>query len=178
MAANKKSLAERLARGEESAFAELYDVCANKLRGFLLLRLHDPEQAAEVLQITFVRAVEHRKRFANVENPTAYLFQMARNEAVRNVKKDQSRRYPEFQLLEQKTDVTANPYAAHDDAEMVAAALAKLDIEDRELVELKIFAGLTFQEIAAVTAQPPATVATRYRRALESLRPWLSKQLR
>jgi len=68
--------------------------------------------------------------------------------------------------------------AAHDDAEMAAAALAKLNRDDREILELKIYAGLTFQEIAQTTGQPAATVATRYRRALEALRPWLAKQLR
>jgi DNA-directed RNA polymerase specialized sigma24 family protein len=44
-------------------------------------------------------------------------------------------------------------------------------------VELKIFAGLTFREISNVVDLPQGTVATRYRRALESLRPWFVKQL-
>jgi len=51
-----------------------------------------------------------------------------------------------------------------------------LSAEDRELVQLKIYAGLTFREIAEITGKPPGTVATRYRRSLESLRPWLLKQ--
>ena len=50
--------------------------------------------------------------------------------------------------------------------------------DDREIVELKIYAGLTFEEIAKVTGLQAATVATRYRRALLSLRPWLEKQYR
>jgi DNA-directed RNA polymerase specialized sigma24 family protein len=53
-----------------------------------------------------------------------------------------------------------------------------LPIEDREIVELKTFGGLTFREIAEVTGMPLATAATRYRRALDSLRPWLAKQMR
>jgi RNA polymerase sigma-70 factor (ECF subfamily) len=61
---------------------------------------------------------------------------------------------------------------------MAAAALAKLDAHDRELVELKIFAGLTFREIAEITGMPQGTVATRYRRAMESLRGWLTKQFK
>jgi DNA-directed RNA polymerase specialized sigma24 family protein len=43
---------------------------------------------------------------------------------------------------------------------------------------VKIFGGLTFREIADVAGLPQGTVATRYRRALESLRGWLAKQLR
>jgi DNA-directed RNA polymerase specialized sigma24 family protein len=45
-------------------------------------------------------------------------------------------------------------------------------------VGLKIFGQFTFGEIAEVTELPQATVATRYRRALESLRPWLAQQLK
>ena len=55
-------------------------------------------------------------------------------------------------------------------------ALGRLEADDRELVELKVFGGLTFREIADVTGLPQGTVATRYRRALESLRAWLAKQ--
>ena len=69
-------------------------------------------------------------------------------------------------------------FGQQDDAEVVAAALGRLTVEDRELVELKVFAGLTFREIADVTGLPQGTVATRYRRAIESMRPWLVKQLR
>ena len=60
----------------------------------------------------------------------------------------------------------------------MATAIGRLDASDRELVELKIFAGLTLREIADITGLPPGTVATRYRRSLESLRGWLEKQLR
>ena len=69
-------------------------------------------------------------------------------------------------------------FGRQEDAEVVAAALGRLSAEDRELIELKVFAGLTIREIAEVTGMPPGTVATRYRRALESLRPWVTKQLR
>ncbi len=65
---------------------------------------------------------------------------------------------------------------SHEEVEAIVAALARLSAEDRELVQLKIYAGLTFREIAQVTGRPQATVATRYRRALDSLRPWLAKQ--
>jgi len=69
-------------------------------------------------------------------------------------------------------------FGQQDDAEVIAAALGQLAVEDRELVELKVFAGLTFREIAAVTGLPQGTVATRFRRAIDSMRPWLVKQMR
>jgi RNA polymerase sigma-70 factor (ECF subfamily) len=169
-------LGVRLARGEESAFAELYDACADGLHRYLSVRLRSADHASDVLQATFVRAVKHRKRFVRVENPVAYLFQIARNESARLA----DRRKRESVLLQSPEAYLAIAQDRHhlDDADIAAAALVRLNPDDRELIELKIYAGLTFDEIARVTRQPSATVATKYRRALESLRPWLEKQLR
>jgi RNA polymerase sigma-70 factor (ECF subfamily) len=168
-------LAERLARGEEAAFAELYDACADRLHHYLSARLRSRETASDVVQAAFLRAVKSRRRFRGVENPVAYLFQIARNEAARTAK-----RQPANEQLIATSEMSAVRDAAEGwaDAEVVVTALGRLSDDDREIVELKLFAGLTFREVAEVVGVPQATVATRYRRALESLRPWLAKQFR
>lgn len=168
-----QELAARLARGDEAAFAELYDACADRLHRYLAARVGSRDAASDVLQATFLRAVKSRRRFRGVENPIAYVFQIARNEAARVAWKQRpSARWTE----------AAEPYKNttddYGDAEAIAAAIARLEPQDQELVELKVYAGLTFREIAAVVDRPQATVATRYRRALESLRGWLTKEFR
>ena len=160
-------------RGDEAAFAELYDACADRLFGFLVRRLGCMHQAADVMQATFLRAVEHRKHFAKTENPVAYLFQIARNEAVRYQTRNSSKRRGHVSI----DRPIAARVAASDEAELINAALDRLESDDREIVELKIHAGLTFEEIGQVMRRPAATVATRYRRALESLRPWMARQI-
>lgn len=167
------SLGSRLARGGETAFAELYDAAADRLYRYLTKRLGSHDLAADVVQATFVRAVEHHKRFAKIANPTAYLFQIARNESARSWSRAQ-RNAPS--PLPAEPICPSDETFGQDDAEVIVAALGRLDPHDRELVELKIYAELTFQEIADTTGLPPGTVATRYRRALESLKPWLTKQ--
>src|SRR5690242_11665662 len=141
-------LAARLARGEEAAFAELYDAAADRLHHYLTARLGSRDAASDVLQIAFLRAVKSRRRFKKVENPVAYLFQIARNEAVRWAKRHRviSRPLAANEVFASSGDV----FGQQDDAEVVAAALGRLSAEDRELVELKVFAGLTFREIADV----------------------------
>jgi RNA polymerase sigma-70 factor, ECF subfamily len=176
MAANTQSLATRLARGEESAFAELYDACADRLHAFLLSRLGDSDSTADVLQTAFVQAVQNRKHFAKLENPQAYMFTIARNEAIQAMQQSRRRKSLPTVGEELQTAITADAHCEQE--ELANVALAKLNPEGREIVELKIYALLTFQEIAKVTGQPLGTVTTRYRRALESLRPWLKRQLR
>ncbi len=171
--ASPKDLAARLARGDQAAFAELYDACADRLHGYLAARLGSRDAAGDVLQSAFLRAAKSRRRFRGVENPVAYMFQIARNEAMRAAGK----RRVTMQVLPADELFAASNNSA-DDFEAIAAALARLDAVDRELVELKIYSGLTFREIAAIVDRPLATVATRYRRSLESLRSWLTKQYR
>ena len=60
-------------------------------------------------------------------------------------------------------------------AERVAAALESLDPPWREIVELKSYGGLTFQEISRMTGLPQGTVATRYRSALTKMQAWLGR---
>ena len=168
-------LAERLARGEEAAFAELYDASADRLHRYLAALLRSREAASDVVQTAFLKAVKSRRLFRGVENPIAYLFQIARNEAMRTGSR---RRVQERPLETADLRAAIATTGQWDDAEVVAAALAKLGDEDREIVDLKLFVGLTFREIADVLSVPLATIATRYGRALESLRPWLEKQFR
>src|SRR6185369_11960969 len=126
-----QQLAVRLARGEEAAFAELYDACADRLHHYLTARLGSRDAASDVLQTAFLRAVKSRRRFREVENPVAYLFQIARNEAVRWTK----RRRADDRPLTVVDIFVANgdAFGQRDDAEVIAAALGQLTAEDREV---------------------------------------------
>jgi RNA polymerase sigma-70 factor (ECF subfamily) len=103
------------------------------------------------------------------------MFQIARNEVARAAKRLRNVRQG---LPLEESALACAVHPRHEYVEFLAAALDKLDAADRELVELKIFAGLTFREIADVVDLPQGTVATRYRRGLESLREWSAKQFR
>ena len=76
-------LRSRLASGDPAAFAELYERCADRLHHYLVIRLGSRADADDVLQESFVRLARTRKKLAGVESPAAYLFTIARNEALR-----------------------------------------------------------------------------------------------
>ncbi len=167
-------LRERLARGEAAAFAEFYDACADRLHHYLTVRLGSRDEADDVLQEVFVRLVRTRRRLRKVNNLRAYLFAMARNEAARHGSRktrEGERRRPLrgedlFRTFPDKLEA----------ADLVATALEGLTEEQREVVELKVFGGLTFKEIAEATGVPLPTAATRYRTALERLKVGLEGQ--
>jgi len=171
------TLGKRLAQGDHAAFAELYDACADRIHHYLMVFLGSKEDAEDALQETFIRLVRNCKRLAKVENLTAYVFTVARNEALRLAGR---RRDPKSlvamaqkQRLFEKVN-NADP-RADEYAEAAAIALGRLEPELREVVELKHFANLTFREIADVIGCPQGTAATRYRMALEKMRTVLTK---
>lgn len=153
-------LANRLARGDSAAFAELYDLCGDRPRG----RKRCPPRS--------VSSPCSKKRGVSIrENPIAYTFQVARNEANRWISKS-IRMREQYQLL--AADLFAESASNHSRSdewsETLTKALVSLPDEQREVVVLRIHSGFAFREIAAITETPQGTVATRYRRGIEKLR--------
>jgi RNA polymerase sigma-70 factor, ECF subfamily len=167
----------RLARGDEAALAEVYDACANSVHHYLVLRLGSRDDADDVLQETFVRLVRSRHKLARVDNLTAYVFTVARNEAARLLaRKSREARglaAPDAAMLFR--EATSDNSHEREAAEALTRALLRLTSEQREIVELKINGGLVLREIAEITGLPPGTVATRYRTAIARLRDWLTR---
>lgn len=169
-------LAQRLADGEPAAFDELYDQLGDRLLRYLAVRLggfqaDGREAAADVLQETFLRLVRARRKLAQVDNLTAYVFRVARNEAARWQSKH---RLPVDHTVHPHH--IAAPASDPSEAEYLLAAFARLPDAEREVVTLRLHGGLTIAEIAAATETRPGTVATRYRRAIERLRKTLAPQ--
>jgi len=168
-------LGTRLARGEAAAFAELYDLCADRLHHYLVSQLGSRDDADEVLQETFLRLVRGREKLAGVESIAGYSFMVARNEALRRLAARSNENHRRAKAAELFLDVTHDDHEVREAAEEVTMALARLRPEQREVVELKCYGGLTLAEIADITGAPPGTVATRYRTAIGILRTWLSR---
>ena len=172
-------LAKRLARGDPSAFGDLYDALADRLHHYLTVRLGARSDADDVLQETFVRLARSRGKLARVSNVTAYVFAIARNESSRLLEARRRRgEVPMAPTADMLFDETSSDDARRREAaDLIAAAMAALGPEQREVVELKTFAGLTFREIGELLGEPLGTVATRYRTALERMRPTVAREL-
>jgi RNA polymerase sigma-70 factor (ECF subfamily) len=172
-----EKLQARLARGDPAAFAELYDTYAQRVGHYLLVRIGSRHDADDVLQETFCRLARNRRKLAAVIDLDAYVLTIARNEAARLTARRTRRRAKETPLAgDELFCCQPNNAEIHEIAELVAAALGRLSVELREVVELKMYAGLTFAQISEVTGLPQGTVATRYRTALSKMQYWLTRE--
>jgi RNA polymerase sigma-70 factor (ECF subfamily) len=171
------TLAESLAAGDPDAFAALYDRLAVRLLGAARTMTGSAADAEDVVQDLFVALARGRARLAAVADLEAYVFTMLRNAIRRRGRRAAIDRRAVLAIAEDRRDTGAHATAAAElpDDEL-AAAVAALPEAQREVVALKIDAGLTFAEIAAVTGTSLNTAASRYRYALEKLRTALADQ--
>ena len=106
-------------------------------------------------------------------------FAVARNEAVRlSRRSDKACGLQHIDAQDLFGEAPNDDLATRETSAAVTAALGRLSPGQREVVELKMYAGLTFAEIAEVTGAPLGTVATRYRAAAARLRQLLARTYR
>ena len=165
-----------LSGDDPSAVKLIWDRYANDLLAYLeaiLCSLHDAE---DVLQTVFVRIVRKRRRLAKARCLDAYVFRIARNEAVRFInrrKKDKSA----APVNESWLVLDESSRESGDLAERLQKVLARLPQAQREVIVMKIYRQKTFLEIAQLLRLSQYTVASRYRYGMEKLRAMLEDLL-
>jgi RNA polymerase sigma-70 factor (ECF subfamily) len=155
-----------LAAGSEQAFAELYDRFGVRLYRAALGMLGRREDAEDAVQEVFLAMVRSRERLTEVRDLTAYLFAALRRAAARRA----ARRSRDAARSCDAGTVPAAEPSDGPDVERLRRALRALPTRQRDVIALKIDAGLSFAQIAEVTGVSPNTAASRYRYALEKLR--------
>jgi RNA polymerase sigma-70 factor, ECF subfamily len=158
--------------------ARLYDEYGDSMYRYLAAKLGSTGDAEDVLQEIFCRLVRYSARLRLARRPRAFVFRVARNEANRFLRA-RIERNRALGPMETSPDSLLCSYAGPDmpTERLVADALAQIPGDQREVVVLKVFEGLTFREIAAVCEEPIPTVASRYRYGVEKLRDLLEGKL-
>jgi RNA polymerase sigma-70 factor (ECF subfamily) len=161
-----RRLADRIEAGDAAALEELYDTYSTAVYRQALSVVGCASDAEDVLQDVFLKLV--RRRGGPVRDLKAYLLTAARHQAT-SVLRRRQREAPDENL-------EAVPCASHRDSgaftdfQAVREALAALPADQREVVLLKVYDQLTFEEIGRVVRVSVNTVASRYRYALQKLR--------
>jgi RNA polymerase sigma-70 factor (ECF subfamily) len=169
-------LMHRIAAGDASALSELYDLSSRHVYGICLKVLRNPADAEEVALDVYTQAWRQAARFdAGRGEPLAWLLMLARSRAIDRLRsRGGVRRYEEdFDQVRDLASPGIDPETGSSLAQRastVRAALAGLPAEQREVIELAYFQGLTHTEIAEKLAQPLGTAKSRIRLALARLR--------
>jgi RNA polymerase sigma factor (sigma-70 family) len=158
--------------GRPPAVASLFAEVSGELRRLVLGVVRDPELAEDVMQSTFVKAIEHGHE-ARVETSRGWLFRVAFHEALAARRRQSSRDRGHRRLAGFRPSEGARPdegLIRSETVEAVRKALGQLSEDQLRVVRARVFEEKTFAEIAGETGLPLGTVLTRMRRALEKMR--------
>lgn len=153
--------------------ARLYDEHAAALYAFLVSFTGREADARDLLQEIFVKLATRPSALTHARNERAYLLQTAyrlgidwtRRRKVRGRNEDNFAAQPGAALFAPADDPDAAAFR-----EALGSALLDLPPDQRAVVTLKLWHGLTFQEIAGALDIPLNTAASRYRYATDKLR--------
>jgi RNA polymerase sigma-70 factor (ECF subfamily) len=152
--------------------AQLYDGHAQALFAFLLNLTRNESDTRDVLQELFIKLARQPDLLSGVRDDRAFLLRLAHNSAVDLMR----RRGTREKNYEQLAADSASAFAPSTDPDerafraALAAALGELPPDQRAVVHLKLWEGLTFEAIADTLDLPLNTAASRYRYGLDKLR--------
>jgi RNA polymerase sigma-70 factor (ECF subfamily) len=167
-------LLRQIAGGDRAALRTVYQRVAPRAMAVAMRILKDRAEAEDVVQETFVELWKRAARFdAERGTVNAWLVTMTRSRALDRLRARQSSaravagasNEPDAGLTQFSTETADD----RRDRVRVAEALESLPTEQRQVIELAYFEGLTQSEIATRTGEPLGTVKTRVRLAMSKL---------
>ena len=162
-------------RGDEAAFAQLYDATSARAYGLAVRVVRDPSQAEEVAQEAFLEVWRTAGRFdPRKGSAVSWILTLVHRKAVDRVRSAEAstRRDTTYHQASQAVehDSTAEAANASMEARRVRQALHSLTEVQRQALELAYFKGYTHTEVASMLDLPVGTAKTRIRDGLIRLR--------
>lgn len=186
-APSDEALVQLMAQGRTDALSALYDRYARLVYGLALHMVDDQATAEEIAQDVFYRAWENASAYRPEQaKVTTWITSITRHRAIDALRRRRARPQHDNPGWAE-ADLDLVPDGAGEPEELVATAMERqrvrgairsLPREQREVLALAYFKGLSHGEIAASLQQPLGTVKTRIRAAVQKLRELLGDEAR
>ncbi|OGM80746.1 hypothetical protein A2434_02970 [Candidatus Woesebacteria bacterium RIFOXYC1_FULL_41_14] len=158
--------------GDKNAFAELYNIFLDRIYRFTYYLVDDEFLAEDITQNTFVKAWNKITTFSLTGGTfQSYLYTIARNLVI-----DHQRKKKEISLeltigdnFKSDTNIEEN-LLRNESMSKVRQVLSVLDEDDRQIIILRYFEELSFNEIALITAKKSGAIRVKVHRLLGILR--------
>jgi RNA polymerase sigma-70 factor (ECF subfamily) len=165
-----EELMDRYCAGDLESFDELFKRYTPRLVRFLT-NMVGTAQAVDIAQITFLKIHENRHRYRAGATVASWVFTIARNTALDHLRSAPKRREVYGIETEHAADSPKRDRLRDD---QVREAIQKLPDDQRQVILLHWYGGLTFEEVAKVVGASGAAVRVRAHRAYKKLRGSLS----
>jgi RNA polymerase sigma-70 factor (ECF subfamily) len=166
-------------RGDPWAFGRIFDLYHGPVYRFIASRVGRPSDAEDLTQTVFVKALEALPRYEVRGIPFGgWLFRLARNTVIDHLRT--RREHGDLDAASERPAEGAGPEdvaGARQDLDAVARALTALTDEQRMVIELRFFAGLSAREAAEAMGKQEGTIRGLQFRAIAALRRELAMDL-
>ena len=170
---------ELIQHGDKQGLKEIYDEYGKTIYQCVFQVLHNAHDAEDITSEFFLKLWKIADTYCFGGKHKRWLVTIARNMALDLLKKQKR----ELLTLDDDSEgSSANEPADSVSTEdtvtgnmAVAEALEKLDESEREIVNMKILADMTFKDIAAVLEKPMGTVTWKYRNAIAKLKRYIGE---
>ncbi len=164
----------KIADGDRTALATLYERHREAVFGYALSVLRDRDHAEDALQETFLQVWSAAQRYeVRGKNPLTWMLGITKN-VTRTMRRKQ------LTLLDEdapEIPETTDRYLAVENRMVTQAVLQNLPEQEREIVMLHAVAGMKHREIASMLDMPLSTVLSKYNRSLKKLKTMLGDML-
>jgi RNA polymerase sigma factor (sigma-70 family) len=174
--ARDRELLRRIGRGDDDAFRSLFGRYAPTARALALRILRQPFLADETVQEAFLSLWRHPERYdAGRGSVRAWLMSTVHHRAVDLVRREEAHRRRAEGVLaepppEDPADRAVEAVGLPEERAAVRAALERLSAEQRQVIELMYFEGLSQSQVAERTGIPLGTVKSRAVLAMRRMR--------
>lgn len=177
-AADDTALIQGTLAGRREDFDVLVERYQRPLYAFAFRFVHDHEQAADIVQTTFVQAYSHLAQFAGRASFKTWLHQIALNEC-RALRRTEQRRHvvplddvSEAALADASAGNTSQPSGWKT---VIERLVGRLPLRQRAVVTLRIFSDLPFKDIARIENITENSAKVNYHHAIARLRQWMAE---
>lgn len=173
---NDGQLMQGIAAGDEAAFHTFMQRHTKMVMQVLYRMLHEPADAEDVLQETFLQIWQKSDRYdATKASPAGYLTLIARSRAMDLLRKRRHDQHSDQVDPSFEFDISLG-LVRDESVRRVRAALSQLPLDQRKVIRLAFLTGMTHERIADILRVPLGTVKTRIRLGLRRLRAMLPEE--
>jgi RNA polymerase sigma-70 factor (ECF subfamily) len=177
--AHERQLAEllqRIAQGDQHALTALYDATSAYVYGLAVRIVHDPAAAEDVTIEVYTQIHQQASHYDPCRGtPSAWIVMLTRSRALDHWRRETLRQHREEPLERAAATPSSAPTpeewsTERDMQRTVQSALSLLRPEQRQVIEIAYYEGLSHNAIASRLGQPLGTVKTRIRTGMMALR--------
>jgi len=156
----------------ETRLSDLYEEYYDKIARYVYVHIDNKEEAEDIAGEVFLKALQSLESYREQGVPMqGWLFRIAHNLTVDYLRKMNKRRtVPIDSVVLQGNDNPANTAEKNIEFERVSEAMQELTTEQREVINLRFFGGLTSKEVGGVLGKSDGAVREMQRAAIEKLR--------